>query len=415
MDAFNLRYMKRIRFTMRTIGAWPNHEFGDHPATALSPIRRYGYTTFLFTICCIGMVAQAMYLINNRDTLSFVDSGQTLLTFFLCTVYIQRTLLPMQTSYRAVIKEFSLNFNLVHYEDKSDFSAKMSSRISKICEILCTIIHMQIYIASFFFNVVPLIINWNDGMFGPDRPANATFDQSVSYALPFNQQTYYCYVIIVVYNWYVSYNLSCVFCCQDLLIYVIVIHIWGHLKIFEHTLNNFPRPKVESKSGINLARFTEEENKEIHYKLKEIILTYLKIKKFIETTSTAYSETILVYYGYHLVTDCVLLLECSTLDPKALLKYGAITIVSYQQLIELSVVFELISSRSEGIINSVYDLPWECMDNSNSKMVLILLQIVQESVAVKAGGMVPIGLQTIVAVLKASFSYFMMLSAFADD
>nr|AIT69873.1 olfactory receptor 7 [Ctenopseustis herana] len=414
MDVFNLRYMKRIRFTMRSIGAWPDHEFEDHPTTRLSAIRRYGYTTFLFTICSIGMVAQAMYLINNRDTLSFIDSGQTILTFFLCTVYIQRTLLPMQTSYREVIKEFSLNFNLVHYKDKSDYSAKMSNRIDKICEILSTIIHIQIYVASFFFNAVPLIINWNDGMFGPDRPANATFDHSVSYALPFNHQTYFRYTLIVVYNWYVSYNLSCVFCCQDLLIYVIVIHIWGHLKIFEHNLNNFPRPKINMKAGTNLAWFTKEENKDVHNRLKEIIQTYLHIKKFIETTSTAYSKTILVYYGFHLVTDCVLLLECSTMDPKALLKYGAITIVSYQQLIELSVVFELISSKSDGIINSVYDLPWECMDNSNRKTVLILLQIVQESLAVKAGGMVPIGLQTMVAVLKASFSYFMMLSAFAD-
>ncbi|XP_073961127.1 uncharacterized protein [Choristoneura fumiferana] len=54
------------------------------------------------------------------------------------------------------------------------------------------------------------------------------------------------------------------------------------------------------------------------------------------------------------------------------------------------------------------------MDNSNRRTVLILLQTVQQSLALKACNMVPVGVQTMQAVIKASFSYFMMLRTFAN-
>nr|AIT72005.1 olfactory receptor 45b [Ctenopseustis obliquana] len=415
MDAFDLRYMKRIRFTLRTIGAWPNHVFEDLPTSKLAAISRYGYTSFLFTICCIGMVAQAVYLVNNKGTLPFIDLGQSCLTLLCCIVYIGRTMLPLQTAYQELIKKFASKFHLIHHKNMTDFSAKMYDKVNKICEIATIVEHIQLYMAAFMFNIAPLYLNYSAGMLSLDRPVNATFDHSVYYALPVDPTDGFWFTIICVYNWYVSYNLACVFTCQDLQICVFVFHIWGHLTIFEHNLNYFPRPRIHVGSKTEPLRYSNEEKVEVAAELKDIIKHYIMIKQFVVQTSDTYSVTLCVYLGFHLVSDCILLLECSPLEIDALVKFGFMTVALYQQLIQVSVVFELISSKGDGLADAVYGLPWECMDDGNRRTVLILLQVVQQSLPLKACGMVPIGVQTMLAILKASFSYFLMLRTFANN
>nr|AJF23792.1 olfactory receptor OR21 [Planotortrix octo] len=414
MEVFELRYIKRIRFTLRYLGAWPTHVFEDCVTTKLSVIRRYGYTMLLCVVCSLGMVFQVQYLIKYKGILGFIDLGQTCLTLLICCVFCQRTTLLTQRTYRELIKDFVLTFHLTHHRNNSEFSLKMCNRVNKICEIATIVQLVQIYITALMFNIVPLYNNYKAGMFSSDRPVNGTFELSTYYDLPFDQNTDLWYTILCIYNFYASFNVSCMFCCHDLLICVFVFHIWGHLTIFEHKLNYFPRPRKAVGSKTDPLRYSFEENKEVANGLREIIKQYLMIKEFLANTSATYSVTLCVYYGFHLVSDCILLLECSTLDADALAKYGMVTLVVFQQMIQLSVVFELISSKGDTLVDAVYGLPWECMDNGNRRTVLILQQIVQQSLALKACNMVPVGVQTMVAVLKASYSYFMMLNTFAN-
>nr|AJF23784.1 olfactory receptor OR6 [Planotortrix octo] len=415
MDVFDSRYMKNIRFTLRSIGAWPSHVFEDLPTTKLSAISRYGYTCLLFTFCSTGMVAQAVYLVKNKGTMPFIDLGQTYLTLLMSFAFVQRTTMPIQPSYQALIKEFVSKFHLLHHKDKTDFSAKMFSKVNRMCEIGTIVELLQFGVSASMFNIAPLALNYSRGMLSSERPMNVTFEYSVYYALPVDQNTGVWYIVICMYNAYVSYNLGCMFLCHDLQISVFVFHIWGHMNIFEHNLNYFPRPRKAVGSKSDPLRYSNEESKEVTMGLKEIIKHYIMIKDFVAKTSDVYSVTLCVYYGLHLVADCVLLLECSTLEIDALAKYGLLTLVMYQQLIQVSVVFELISSKGESLPDAVYGLPWECMDNGNRRTVLILLQIVQQSLALKACGMVSVGLQTMLAILKTSFSYFLMLKTFANN
>nr|AIT69868.1 olfactory receptor 1b [Ctenopseustis herana] len=412
MEVFDLGYIKRIRFTLRYLGAWPNHVFEDCVTTKWSAIRRYWYTMLLSAMSGTGMVSQAMYLIGNVGVLGFIDLGQTCLIFLISCVFFQRTTLPLQSTYRENIKDFILTFHLTHHKNKSEFALKMCNRVNRICEIATIVQFGQIYITSFMFNIVPLYINYRSGMLSSDKPANGTYELSIYYAVPFDMNGFW-YTVLCIYNCYGSFNVCCMFCFHDLLVCVFVFHIWGHLTIFEHKLNYFPRPRKAVGSKTDPMRYSYEENKEVASGLREIVKQYLMIKEFLANTSATYSVTLCVYYGFHLVSDCILLLECSSLDADALAKYGMVTLVVFQQLIQLPVVFELISSKGDALVDAVYGLPWECMDNSNRRTVLILLQIVQQSLALKACNMVPVGVQTMVAVLKASYSYFMMLNTFA--
>ncbi|KAI8423857.1 hypothetical protein MSG28_012863 [Choristoneura fumiferana] len=315
--------MKRIRFTLRSISAWPNHVFEDLPATKLSIISRYGYTSFLGILCCFSIVAQTTYMMKNMGKLGFIDLGQTCLNILMCLVYIQRTSLPIQTGYQAGIKEFASKFHLIYYKNKTDYSAKINKKVTKYCEIAVIVQHVQIYMVSFMYNLAPLYSNFNAGMFSSDKPINSTYVHSVSYVLPFDYNNEIGYIIVCLYNFYVSYNLATLFSGHDHLVCVFVFHIWGHLKIFEHDLNYFPRPSLAVKAKAVPLRYTKQESKEVAKKLKEMIEYYVMIK-------------------------------------------------------------------------------------DNRRTVLILLQIVQQSLALKACNMVPVG------IVKASFSYFLMLRTFAS-
>uniref|UniRef100_A0A0K8TUR3 Odorant receptor n=1 Tax=Epiphyas postvittana TaxID=65032 RepID=A0A0K8TUR3_EPIPO len=414
MDAMDLRYMKRVRFTLRSVGAWPDHVFSGCPTTKLSVVKRFGYTTFLLVTCCLSIVSQFAYLMKNMAVFSFVDLGQSVVPFMLSLVYAERTTLPMRRTYRSVIEEFVLKFHLIHHKNKSEYSFKMYNRVNKICEIATLIQHIQLFTASFMYNIVPFYQNYSSDMLSFERPVNGTFKHSVNYLLPFEQNNGFVYTLVCMFNYFVSYNLGVLLCCHDLQICLIVFHIWGHLKIIEHNLNHFQRPSIAVNAKTVPLRYSNEESKDVALCLKNIIQHYIMTKDFVSKTSRAYSISMCVYHGLHLITDCVLLLECSTMDPNTLATYVLLTLVMFQQLIQLSVVFELISSKGDSLADAVYGLPWECMDNSSRRTVLILLQIVQQPLSLKACGMVPVGVQTMLAVLKASFSYFLMLKTFSN-
>ncbi|KAI8423856.1 hypothetical protein MSG28_012862 [Choristoneura fumiferana] len=151
----------------------------------------------------------------------------------------------------------------------------------------------------------------------------------------------------------------CVFACMRVCVRVFV-------RVCERVCVPCAVPNTDDARTVPL-RYSYEENKQVAQRLQDIVKYYIMIKEFLANTSSAYSVTLCVYYGFHLVSDCVLLLECSTLtDP---------------------------------LVNAVYGLPWECMDNSNRRTVLILLQTVQQSLALKACNMVPVGVQTMQAVV----------------
>lgn len=153
---------------------------------------------------------------------------------------------------------------------------QMYDKVNRICEIATIIQHVQIYIAATMYNVAPFYNNFRNGMLSSNRPANVTLEFSVNYYLPVDQNKVGWFTLVSLYNCYVSYNLGFMLCCHDLQICVFVFHIWGHLNLFEHNLNNFPRPNAVN---ANIFRYTNEEMKEVTAKLKQIIQYYIMIKE----------------------------------------------------------------------------------------------------------------------------------------
>nr|WPO56484.1 odorant receptor [Leucinodes orbonalis] len=85
------------------------------------------------------------------------------------------------------------------------------------------------------------------------------------------------------------------------------------------------------------------------------------------------------------------------------------------QLIQLSITYEIVGSESEKLSNDVYYVPWESMSISNQRSTCILLQRVQSPIHVTAMGMTDVGVQTMAAILKTTFSYFTLLQSLNDE
>ncbi|XP_063631515.1 uncharacterized protein LOC134802754 isoform X3 [Cydia splendana] len=364
----NFKYISMLSFMLSSIGSWPHRQFGRRRLDFILSM----YNMLLIVVAMALPSLGATYIWYKRETISFFDAGHVLLCMFLEFLFLIHT----------QIHNISVIFTLY-----------------MACQMIC---------GMCLFTFMPWYNNYNNGMFGPDRPANRTFEQAV-YFYCFTEDVYTTikgYWVLFVFNIPTAYNTSCGVVAFDLLISLIVFQIWGHLKILKHNLSS-----IIPKDGM----YSPEENMRVREVLKEIIEHHKLIITFVDKCSNALSEELFVFYMMMQLLTCTCLLEVSSLSTDALAKYGSITLVVHQQLIQVSILFEMISAKSEQLIDAVYAMPWQCMDTSNRKTVMVLLQRTQTPITLKAAKMVPVGLQTMAAVLKTTFSYYMMLNAVAGE
>nr|BAG71417.1 olfactory receptor-1 [Diaphania indica] len=412
----DLRYMKMLRFLQHMIGSWPNAVFEEKLSPI--PLRSTGYLAFEWSMV---LVTGLTYIRTHFSKVSFFELGQTYLTVFLNVVGVQRVLIPWvhRETYPAVCKSFVCEMHLMHHRHKTPYSEEIYQRIYRICAIFVKLLHAEMVLGIFLFNLAPMYNSYRSGMFRDEKPEGKLFEHSINYSLPFNYHTSLTgYLIIAIVNLFLSYDCGLCFCGYDLLLSVIVFHIWGHLKILDYNLRNFPTPaklREQTNEQGDEIMYSAEENKKVGVMLKDLVNHHRLIMRFMTMTSAAFGPMLCLYYAFHQVSGCILLLECSRMDTASLGRYAALTVTIFQLLIQISVIVELLGSQSETLKDAVYSLPWESMDCSNRKLVMFLLYNVQTPIALKPMGMVSVGVQTMATILKTSISYFMLLRTVTFD
>ncbi|XP_063631384.1 odorant receptor 10a-like [Cydia splendana] len=400
----NFKHISMLSFMLSSIGSWPHRQFGRRRLDFILSM----YSMLLIFVAIVLLIVGPAYIWYNRETISFFDAGHVLLCIFLESLFLQRLLMARTAKYRDIIKDYLLEFHLFYFKNRSLYASKIHAQIHNISVIFTLYMICQMFCGLSLFTFMPWYNNYNNGMFGPDRPANRTFEQAVYYYC-FTEDVYTTikgYWVLFVFNIPTAYNTIIGVVAFDLLLSLIVFQIWGHLRILKHNLSS-----IIPKDGM----YSPEENMIVREILKEIIEHHKFIIKFVDKCSDAFSEELFVFYLLMQLLTCTCLLEVSSLTADALAKYGPLTLGMHQQLIQVSILFEMISTKSEQLIDAVYAMPWQCMDSSNRKTVMVLLQRAQTPITLKAAKMVPVGLQTMAAVLKTSLSYYMMLNAVAGE
>lgn len=128
--------------------------------------------------------------------------------------------------------------------------------------------------APILFNGTPLYENYKLGAFNRNRPSNLTLDSAIFFSFPGFTQEEHFYTATIA-NIYFSWNCSVLVSGLNLLLFVMVVQIVGHIKILMNNLEELKRPKISitNDAGIEveLQRYDKEENEEVHAQLTEII------------------------------------------------------------------------------------------------------------------------------------------------
>lgn len=136
------------------------------------------------------------------------------------------------------------------------------------------------YIGCVLFNVPPLLNNILYGAFHNNgySPTNGTipaYEFSMNLYYPFTI-TNVEYVLIAIFNILITSDGAYIFCTFDILMSIIIFHVWGHLKILKYHLENFPKPAMEV-SGIG-----NHNTKPLMYSKEELQNVFEILKENIE-------------------------------------------------------------------------------------------------------------------------------------
>ncbi|XP_072931095.1 odorant receptor 13a-like [Epargyreus clarus] len=400
--AQDIKYMRVLRFSLRIITAWPEREIEG--VQSKYHIYKKCYTFFIELICLFpGM----LYLKNNYNVIPFFDLGHTYITVFMNVIAVCRLVLIFLQSYADTLAYFVNVIHLFNYRAKTEYAKETQLLVHKLSHFFTILMKGQIIGALLLFNTTPLCNNVLSGGFSGNRSEDFKFDQSVYYALPFDyERDITGYIIIFVFNWYISYICTTIICITDLLLSLMSFHVWGHLKILIHSLENFPRPLIEVG---NNAMYSSQEMETVRQLLLEYITHHRVIKHFVTKMSDTFGPILFIYFIFQQVTGCLMLLQCSQMETRALVRYGPMSVMFFQQLAQLYIVFELLGTLGDALSDAVYSVPWECMNQSQRKILYIFLKESQKPIKFKAMGVVNLGVETMAMIIKTSFSYFIML------
>nr|QLF97438.1 olfactory receptor OR14 [Heliothis subflexa] len=413
-------YMIMSRHLLTVITCWPKKPKKGLNARAKLKARIWVTVqkAFHLNVCFITTLGMAMYIALHKKSMSFFELGHLYISLLMTVVIFTRiTTLCLHPDYRAVATEFLTKIHLFYFKDDSEFSMQTHKQIHTISHLFTLYLTGQMIAGLSLFNLTPMYNNFSAGKYKKGGLKNSTFEHTLYFAYPFNASSdVWGYIVSNILHWIISYLCSTWFCTLDLFLSIMVFHVWGHFKILLHELNLFPRPSNRTtfrldSSNITLTSemYSSRELGQVSERLKKCIEYHRKIVSFTDKMSKVFGPMLFVYYGFHQTSGCLLLLECSQMTVAALVRYLPLTIILFQQLIQLSIIFELVGSVSDKLKDAVYGLPWEAMDTKNRKTVAVFLLNVQKPVHVKALGLAEVGVATMAAILKTSMSYFAFL------
>nr|AGK90005.1 olfactory receptor 14a [Helicoverpa armigera] len=413
-------YMILCRHLLTVITCWPKEpkEGLDTRAKLKARIWVTFQKIFHLNGCFITTIGMAMYIALHKNSMSFFELGHLYISLLMTVVIFSRvTTLCWNPEYQAVATDFLTKIHLFYYKDDSDFSMQTHKQVHKISHLFTLLLTGQMVAGMSLFNLTPMHNNFSTGKYKKGGLKNSTFEHSLYFSYPFNASSdVRGYILSNIFHWIISYLCSTWFCTLDLFLSIVVFHVWGHFKILIHDLNHFPRSLNtisfrldQSNITLTTEMYSSRELVQVSERLNKSVEYHRRIVSFTDKMSEVFGPMLFVYYGFHQTSGCLLLLECSQMTVEALVRYLPLTIILFQQLIQLSIIFELVGSVSDKLKDAVYGLPWEDMDTKNRKTVAFFLMNVQEPVHVKALGLADVGVTSMTAILKTSMSYFTFL------
>lgn len=141
--------------------------------------------------------------------------------------------------------------------------------IHKLSHFFTIYLGVMMILGILLFTCTPLYKNIASGAFYNYKTSNVTFEHSVYYWLPFDyEHDIRGYIVLFTFNWYITIICSSCFVTFDMVMSLIIFHVWGHLRILIKTMENFRKPKNEAEK---LGCFSKEELRYVSSELKDFV------------------------------------------------------------------------------------------------------------------------------------------------
>lgn len=191
------------------------------------------------------------------------------------------------------------------------------NKLSYYCSV-CVISSM--FAGEILFNMSPIYQSFWAGAFTGERQDNSTVAFSVYWSFPgFDPNDWFFSVSLI--NFVLTHIVSVSFCAIDLLLYIMVFQIIGHVLILTENLDLLPKPKKQIimegfkkyslNKGLIIEQYDVEENRYIRKQLANNIDHHRLIISFADDMSTVFGVVMAFNFMFHLVCCCLMLLECA--------------------------------------------------------------------------------------------------------
>uniref|UniRef100_A0AAU8BC46 Odorant receptor n=2 Tax=Conopomorpha sinensis TaxID=940481 RepID=A0AAU8BC46_9NEOP len=408
----HLRFMKIVIGLLGSIGAWPGEVF----STNLSYYGRFlkYFLPAQVSFIVIGLLNH-MYLHLKQQDL-FLKAHDAVI-FIVMSMTLLRVIQRLFKSYGQSIKKFLGKYHLYYMQDESDYHLYMYNYVNKVSLYfmyveLGTIIGIPFSICSLY-----AFINYRNGMFSSNRPANVTLEQLGHWVVPvinYYPGLFMAQVVDYFGTTFASFSVLAL----DCLIVLMVFNLIGHLYIL---VNEVDCLAITSKDTGQTTTddptklmYDNDENEIMRKRIIKVIHHHRHTVEFCNMISTFGGPALLSNLAYDLMCGCLLLVLTTTLEIDKAARFIVVLVSTFTQLIVIASVFEMVVTASNKLPAAVYLCPWEKANYSNRRALLFVLKIVQIPLQVKALDMVPMGFATMTSILKTTFSYYAFLRKLAD-
>ncbi|XP_020716474.1 odorant receptor 49b-like [Ceratitis capitata] len=144
--------------------------------------------------------------------------------------------------------------------------------------------------------------------------------------------------------------------------------------------------------------------------IKKCVQYHWKIIKFGEDLENAYSLMCLLDFSLYCVTLCMLLFY-SVMDFTWALMFQAVVVELILTLLIFLTTFlaDIFTQESLNVAQTAYDMNWLQRDKAFRVAVLLIILRSQRPLILTAGGIQPLNLETFLAIMRSSYSFFSVL------
>nr|ATV96622.1 odorant receptor 1 [Eriocrania semipurpurella] len=361
----------------------------------LLALRLLSHTTFLFTHSSAAISIKGM-------TFLWIMNAAT------DQIRIYKQVFENEKQAKSLRSFFETN-HLSQLEVQDDYSMKISSNTEKNAR-LAYVAYMALMTTAF---IIPMIddmsANYLAGGFSTSM--NVTIVNTMNMAVPLNVETnpieWFCTFFFYFFSMF--FQMLILVPQQDFILFYIVYHELIHWRILKSRMLNI---SLIINNNNEDEAYVGSLEKEIYENLKECIRYHNFILKFHKEIQNIYGFLFKTIYFLVVIYACCTALMLTDSRAGNLNKYATLLAATYIYLFSWTMFFSQLKHASGEVGEVAYSLPWSCMSKRCRQALAMMVMRAQTPVGFRVYGSIETSLETMVQIVKGSYSMYATLNNF---